>query len=102
MQFGHRDPRSGKLFDMCCVFDCIRTYLIESVDPDSKSGTRTAKLGHKNPKKEAALMLPLSELRTWLNMELDLQSSFGLLCTATPPLPSQFGLIYEGAIGQPR
>ncbi len=42
-------------------------------------------------------------------MELDLQSLFGLLCTAAligwdpanPPLPA-FGLIYEGAIGQPR
>ncbi len=45
-----------------------------------------------------------------LNMELDLQSLFGLLCTAvlrlaeTPqlPLPPAFGLIYEAAIGQPR
>ncbi len=45
-------------------------------------------------------------------MELDLQSLFGLLpvysCThfgsdrATPPLPPTFGLIYDGAIGQPR
>jgi hypothetical protein len=43
-------------------------------------------------------------------MELDLQSLFGLLCTAVligrdpatpPPLPA-FGLIYEDAIGQPR
>ncbi len=41
---------------------------------------------------------------------LDLQSLFGLLCTAaligldpaTSPLPPAFGLIYEGAIGQPR
>jgi hypothetical protein len=40
-----------------------------------------------------------------LNMELDLQSLFGLLCTdvyslaETPqlPLPPAFGLIYEGA-----
>ena len=45
-----------------------------------------------------------------LNMELDLQSLFGLLCTAvligwdpaTSPLPAAFGLIYEGAIGLPR
>jgi hypothetical protein len=44
-----------------------------------------------------------------LNMELDLQSLFELLCTAllicwdlaTPSLPA-FGLIYEGVIGQPR
>jgi hypothetical protein len=43
-------------------------------------------------------------------LELDLQSLFGLLCTAvligldpvTTPLPLAFGLIYEGAIGQPR
>ncbi len=43
-----------------------------------------------------------------LNMELDLQSLFGLLCTAiligwdpaVPPLLPAFGLIYEGAIGQ--
>ena len=45
-----------------------------------------------------------------LNMELDLQSLFGLLCTAvligwdpsTPPLPTHLGLIYEGDIGQQR
>jgi hypothetical protein len=47
------------------------------------------------------------------NMELDLQSLFGLPCTGTysswlrprnspPPLSPAFGLIYEGAIGQPR
>jgi hypothetical protein len=45
-----------------------------------------------------------------LNMELDLQSLYGLKCTAasttqclrpTTPPPA-FGLIYEGAIGQPR
>jgi hypothetical protein len=41
-------------------------------------------------------------------MELDLQSLFGLLCTAvlgeTPQLPPSpaFGLIYEGAIGKQR
>jgi hypothetical protein len=43
-------------------------------------------------------------------MELDLQSLFGLLCTAvliggepaTSPHPLAFGLIYEGAVGQPR
>jgi hypothetical protein len=43
-------------------------------------------------------------------MELDLQSLFGLLCTAVliglDPCnyspPPAFGLIYEGAIGQPR
>jgi hypothetical protein len=38
------------------------------------------------------------------NMELDLQSLFGLhvhSCTPQPPPPA-FGLIYEGAIGQPR
>ncbi len=41
-------------------------------------------------------------------MELDLQSLFGLLCTAvligrgpaTTPPPPAFRLIYEGAIGQ--
>jgi hypothetical protein len=52
-----------------------------------------------------------SDLQQWayrLNMELDLQSIFGLLCTAvyslaeTPHSPPPFGLIYEGAIGQPR
>ncbi len=45
-----------------------------------------------------------------LNMELDLQSLFGLLCiqlyslAAAPQLPPTpaFGIIYEGAIGQPR
>jgi hypothetical protein len=47
-----------------------------------------------------------------LNMELDLQRLFGLhvySCTVligwdpeTPPLPPGFGLVYEGAIGQPR
>jgi hypothetical protein len=46
-----------------------------------------------------------------LNMELDLQSLFGLhvhSCTRwlrprnPSPHPSAFGLIYEGAIGQPR
>jgi hypothetical protein len=48
-----------------------------------------------------------------LHMELDLQSLFGLLCTATAAcshwlrarnshIPPAFGLIYEGAIGQPR
>ena len=54
-------------------------------------------------------------LNTELNMELDLQSLFqlfGLLCTAvingldpagrSSPPPPAFGLIYEGAIGQPR
>jgi hypothetical protein len=42
-------------------------------------------------------------------MELDLQNLFGLLvCTAVliggdlASSPSAFGLIYEGAIGQPR
>jgi hypothetical protein len=44
-----------------------------------------------------------------LNMELDLRSLFGLLCTVhlyslaeTPQPPPAFGLIYECAIGQPR
>ncbi len=46
-----------------------------------------------------------------LNMELDLQSLFGLQCTVqlyslaeTPqlPHPPAVGLIYEGAISQPR
>jgi hypothetical protein len=43
-----------------------------------------------------------------LNMELDLQSLFGLLCTAvligwdSPTPPPAFGLIYEASIGQPR
>jgi hypothetical protein len=46
-----------------------------------------------------------------LHMELDLQSLFGLhvhcaqlysLDLATRPLPPAFGLIFEGAIGQPR
>jgi hypothetical protein len=40
-----------------------------------------------------------------LNMELDLQSLFGLhvscTCWQRPP-PRAFGLVYEGAIGQPR
>jgi hypothetical protein len=48
-----------------------------------------------------------------LNMELDLQSLFGLHCMSRDahscthwlrprtPLPA-FGLVYEGAIGQPR
>jgi hypothetical protein len=43
--------------------------------------------------------------RLRLNMELDLQSLFGLLCTAVHvavPTPPAFGLIYEGAIGRPR
>jgi len=40
---------------MCCVFECIRTYLIESVVPDSKSWTRPAKLGHKIPKRKQHL-----------------------------------------------
>ncbi len=41
-------------------------------------------------------------------MELDLHSLFGLLCTLysldeTPQLPPPaFGLIYDGAVGQPR
>ncbi len=41
-------------------------------------------------------------------MELDLQSLYGLLCTAAVltgpklPPPSAFGLMYEGAIGHPR
>ncbi len=43
-----------------------------------------------------------------LNIELDIQSLFWLLCTAVligrdpanPPPPPIFGLIYEGAIGQ--
>jgi hypothetical protein len=46
-----------------------------------------------------------------LNMESDLQSLFGLLCTSvligwdpsrTSPTPPAFGLLYEGSIGQPR
>ncbi len=45
-----------------------------------------------------------------LKMELDLQSLFGLYvysCThwlrhSRSPIPPEFGLIYEGAIGQPR
>jgi hypothetical protein len=45
-----------------------------------------------------------------LNIELDLLSLFGLLCTAvlvgldpaTPPLPPHLGLYTRGAIGQPR
>ncbi len=45
-----------------------------------------------------------------LNMELDLQSLFGLLRAAvligwdpaTTPLPPHLGSYYEGAIGQPR
>jgi len=43
-----------------------------------------------------------------VNMELDLQSLFVLLCTAVligwgpRNPPPAFGLIYEGAIGQPR
>jgi hypothetical protein len=45
-------------------------------------------------------------------MELDLQSLFGLMCTAvliggdpatsSIPPPPTLGLIYEGAIGQPK
>jgi hypothetical protein len=39
-------------------------------------------------------------------MELDLPSLFGLLCTAfligCDPATPRIGLIYEGAIGQPR
>jgi hypothetical protein len=47
----------------------------------------------------------------WINMEIDLQRFFGLLCTAVliawlrpriSPRPPAFGLIYEGAIGQQR
>ncbi len=34
-------------------------------------------------------------------MELDLYRLFGLLCTAVLPPPPAFGLIYEGATGQP-
>ncbi len=41
-----------------------------------------------------------------MELDLDLQSSFGLMRTAEPrnpsPFPPAFGLIYEGAIGQPR
>ncbi len=58
------------------------------------------------------LEIPLfKSSRHRLNMKLNIQSLFGLLCTAarigwdpaTPPLPPPaFGLIYEDAIGQPR
>ncbi len=51
------------------------------------------------------------QVNHWLNLELDLRSLFGLhvqSCTpwlrprnSPPPLPLAFGLIYEGAIGQP-
>ncbi len=50
-------------------------------------------------------MLVLKGLEHRLNMELDLPSLFGLLCTALligcDPA-TLIGLIYEGAIGQPR
>jgi hypothetical protein len=56
---------------------------------------------------------PPPPLRHMLNMELDLQSLFGFQCTVQlyPTIwlrprnshpPPAFGLIYEGAIGQPR
>jgi hypothetical protein len=39
----------------------------------------------------------------YIRMELDLQSLFGLLCTAVLiGWDPAFGLLYEGAIGQPR
>ncbi len=58
-------------------------------------------------------LLPKEIKSRRLNMELDLQSLFGLhvqLCIAvligwvpaTPSFPPTFGFIYEGAIGQPR
>jgi hypothetical protein len=56
-----------------------------------------------------AASMKLEGIGHGLNMELDLQSLFGLhvhsRLAETPqptPLPPAFGLIYEGAVGQPR
>jgi hypothetical protein len=72
--------------------------------------SRSSSTGHTlidEEKKETLKKQPGMGWNHALNMELDLQSLFGLLCTAlfplaeTPELPA-FGLIFEGAIGQPR
>ncbi len=76
------------------------------------AGLDKSRAGVAGANKEQCSPLPLNFPASVLNMELDLQSLFMLLCTAVliglrarnpPPLPpNAFGLIYEGAIGQPR
>ncbi len=59
--------------------------------------------------KKISTVLRRESIMHLLSMELDLQSIFGLLCTAilmlrprNSPSPPAFGLIYEDAIGHPR
>ncbi len=72
--------------------------------------SRSSSTGHTlidEEKKETLKKQPGKGWNHTLNMELDLQSLSGLLCTAVPILAETtelpaFGLKYEGAIGQPR